>query len=113
MVGLAACLLICGCRTSPYITATISNGSGDLLQQMQMDYPSASFGKDKLPPGAQYVYRFKLQGSGKPHLEFLDSSGMAHSADGPELEEGQEGTLDIHIAPAYSVSWEPLLRNRE
>lgn len=115
---LAATFLVCtlgmiaSCRPSPYVQTTITNATGDNLQQIQVDYPSASFGKDKLSEGAVYAYRFKLQGSGKPHLEFLDSSGKVHSADGPDLEEGQEGTLDIRIAPAYNVSWAPVLRSK-
>jgi hypothetical protein len=77
-----------------------------------MDYPSASFGKDKLADNGVYLYRFKIQGSGKPHLEFLDSSGKSHAADGPELQEGEQGALGIRIAPAYSVSWQPSLRTQ-
>ncbi len=107
-----ACLALAACKPSPYVRMTITNSSGDTIQEVQMDYPSASFGKDKILPGATYPYRFKIQGSGKPHLAFLDSKGKSHSADGPELDEGELGTLDVRIAPAYSVSWQPSLRHQ-
>jgi len=94
-----------GCKPSPYVRTTITNSSGDNLQQVELDYPSASFGRDKIAAGAVYAYRFKILGRGKPKLQFLDSAGKPHQAEGPELHEGQAGTLDIRIAPAYSVAW--------
>lgn len=98
-------LFVAGCKPSPYVRTTITNSSGDNLQQLELDYPSASFGKNKLPTDGAYSYRFKIVGSGKPHLQFQDSSGKEHQADGPDLREGQSGTLEIRIAPAYSVAW--------
>jgi hypothetical protein len=112
LVGLAACLSLAACKPSPYVQTTVTNASGDSLQQVEIDYPSASFGKDKLPDNGVFNYRFKIQGSGKAHLEFLDSKGKSHAADGPELQEGQSGTLEVRITPAYSVSWLPQLHDR-
>ena len=100
-----AALCMLGCKPSPYVRTTITNSSGDNLQQVELDYPSASFGRDKIPAGGIYSYRFKILGRGKPKLQFLDSSGKSHQAEGPELHESQAGTLDIRIAPAYSVGW--------
>ena len=111
-IAIALTCAICGCRPSPYIQATITNASGDNLQQVQVDYPSASFGKDKLPNGVTYPYRFKIQGSGAPHIEFTDSSGKSHKADGPALAEGESGTLGIRIEPAYLVTWQPQLHQQ-
>jgi len=101
------CLVIgvVGCKPSPYVRTTITNSSGDNLQQVELDYPSASFGRDKIPDGGAYAYRFKILGRGQPKLQFLDSSGKSHQAEGPELHESQAGTLDIRIGPAYSVAW--------
>ena len=96
---------VLGCKPSPYVKTTITNVSGDNLQQVELDYPSASFGRDKIPAGGAYAYRFKILGRGKPKLQFLDSSGKSHQAEGPELHESQAGTLDIRIGPAYSVGW--------
>jgi len=107
--SLACAFAVAGCRTSPYVQTTITNATGDNLQQIQVDYPSASFGKDKLPNGAAYPYRFKVQGSGAPHIEFTDSAGKNHKADGPSLAEGDTGTLDIRITPGYNVTWQPSL----
>jgi hypothetical protein len=107
--ALCCALALAGCRPSPYVQTTITNATGDALQQLQVDYPSASFGKDKLPDNASFLYRFKIQGSGAPHIEFTDSSGKQHKADGPPLSEGESGTLDIRITPGYSVTWQPML----
>jgi hypothetical protein len=98
-------VVVAGCKPSPYVRTTITNVSGDSLQQLELDYPSASFGRNKLPPGDTYSYRFKIIGEGKPHLQFQDSSGKQHQADGPDLKDGEKGTLEIRIAPAYSVAW--------
>lgn len=108
--------MMCGmvaCRRSPYVHATLVNVTGDTLQQVEVNYPSASFGKDRIAAGAQFEYRFKIQGSGKPHIDFLDSRGKEHSADGPQLNEGEAGTLEIRITPGYSVAWARTLNKNQ
>ena len=76
---------------------------------LEVDYPSASFGVGALASGAEYQYRFKIQGSGPVKLQFTDASGKTHTASGPVVTEGEQGTLLITISPADDVSWLPNL----
>jgi len=94
-----------GCH-SAFVRATIVN-HGTQVRLLEMDYPSASFGTTKLDGGAEYHYRFKVQGSGTVKLDFVDAQGKAHHAVGPELDEGQEGTLLVTIDEAGNVDWKP------
>jgi len=109
LLGIAL-IPLTACKPSPYVQMTVTNASGDTVQQLQVDYPSASFGKDRLADGAGFNYRFKIQGEAKLHIEFLDSKGKQYQADGPELNDGQQGTVGVRIAPGFTVSWQPALR---
>jgi hypothetical protein len=95
-----------GCH-STFVQATIVNHSGTPLRLVEVDYPSASFGTTNLNNAAEYHYRFKIQGSGTVKLNFVDATGKAHHAVGPELDEGQEGTLLVTIDESHNVSWTP------
>ena len=94
-----------GCH-SAFVRATIVN-RGNQVRLIEVDYPSASFGTTNLEKDAEYHYRFKVQGSGTVKLDFVDALGKAHHAVGPELDEGQEGTLVITIDESGNVKWEP------
>jgi hypothetical protein len=114
----SACSLIClisffllcsgGCR-SAFVSTTIANHSDRPVTLLEVDYPSASFGVGALASGAEYQYRFKIQGSGPVKLQFTDVSGKTHTASGPVVAEGEHGTLLITISPADDVSWLPNL----
>lgn len=97
-----------GCH-SAFVQTTIVNQSGTSLRLVELDYPSASFGISNLDQQAEYHYRFKIQGSGSVKLQFVDAQGVAHRATGPELDEGQEGTLLVTINKAGNVAWTPTL----
>ena len=64
---------------------------------LQVDYPSASFGVQRLAPGQVFHYRFKLLGSGPVKLTFIDAQNHEHAVTGPSLNEGQEGTLAVSV----------------
>lgn len=98
-LGIAA-----GCR-SAFITATLHNNSSAPLRLLEVDYPSASFGVNALAARATFPYRFKVEGSGRLKIQFTDSAGGIHTATGPELQQGEEGSLDIAIDSADKVSW--------
>lgn len=97
-----------GCR-SAFVSTTITNNSGAQVTLLEVDYPSASFGVGALAPGAQFHYRFKIQGGGPITLQFTDRSGKTHTASGPDLQEGQQGTLQVTIDPSDNISWIPNL----
>jgi VCBS repeat-containing protein len=101
-------LILGGCR-SAFVSTTIANHSGKPVSLLEVDYPSASFGVGTLATGGEYHYRFKIQGSGSIKLQFTDSSGKTHTVSGPDITEGEQGTLQINIGPADEISWVPNL----
>lgn len=91
---------------SAVVDATIVN-QGPALRVVEFDYPSASFGTNVLPSGGRYHYRFKIQGSGPITLHFEDSKGQSHTAEGPVIQQGQEGSITATIADDNSsVHWD-------
>lgn len=100
------CFDFAGCR-SAFVSATITNNSAAQVNLIEVDYPSASFGVGSLAAGAQFHYRFKILGSGPVKLQYTDVSGKEHTATGPDLQEGQQGSLRIDIDASGNVSWTP------
>ena len=101
---LVAAVGLSGCR-SRYVEATVHNGSGAAVTVVEVDYPSASFGKELLADGADYHYRFKVQGDGPLKVLWTDSGNKDHTVGGPQLREGSEGTLAVTIK-ANDAAWD-------
>jgi hypothetical protein len=99
----AILLLATGCH-SAFIDATISNHTGKPISPVEVDYPSASLGTPTLSPNQDFHYRFKVQGSGDLKLLYTDSAHVDHTAAGPHLSEGDEGSLAVTISPD-GVHW--------
>ena len=98
-----------GCH-SPYVTTTVSNHTPTSVTLVEVDYPSASFGADALAAGADYHYRFKILGDGPTKLLWTDAAQQSHTVSGPNLNEGQEGTLTATITPT-TATWQSNLRS--
>jgi hypothetical protein len=81
----------------------VKNASGSPVSLVEVDYPSASFGKDVLRNDSVYHYRFKIQGSGPAKILWTDSKQVSHTAPGPSLSEGQEGILTVTITGPTAV----------
>ncbi len=96
-LGLAWLAVLAGCR-SRYVEADVTNATTAPVTLVEIDYPSASFGVGSLAAGATYHYRFKILGSGATKLLWTDAEHHDHTAAGPELHEGQQGTLSVTIA---------------
>jgi hypothetical protein len=109
LAALSVITLLAGCH-SRFVETTIDNRSSTPLQLIEVDYPSASFGVGSLAANSQFHYHFKIQGSGPLKLEFTDAKGQVHNVDGPELNQGQEGSLTIAIGPDGKVNWQPDLK---
>lgn len=103
LLGPAVLLLATGCH-SAFIDATLRNRTGRAVTLVELDYPSASFGTQTLSPGQDFHYRFKLLGSGKVKLIYTDSANVVHTVPGPQLDEGNEGSLSVTIQPS-GVQW--------
>lgn len=109
MLALASFSLLQGCH-SHYIQTTITNNSGTPLNVIQVEYPSASFGTQRLLPGGTFQYRFKLLGSGPIKISFIDGKNVEHSQTGPQLNEGQEGMLNISLAAGNHAEFQTSLK---
>jgi hypothetical protein len=96
--GLSAVGVVClgGCR-SAYVEADVVNATGAAVTLVEVDYPSASFGVESLAAGTTFNYRFKVLGSGPTKVMWTDAARVDHTAAGPELREGQQGTLTVMI----------------
>lgn len=102
-------VLIAGCR-SPYVQTTVINSGTTALHNIEVDYPSASFGISSLDPGATFHYRFKIQDAGRMKVQFFDSAQKSHSGKGPYITQGQQGTLTITLDGNGKNQWAAQLR---
>jgi hypothetical protein len=111
-LGIAALglLALAGCH-SAFINATISNRSNVPVTLVEVDYPSASFGVQRLAPGENYQYRFKIIGTGQAKLLWSEPSKPDQKSTGPELHESDEGTLAITFRPNAPPAWDIHLKN--
>jgi hypothetical protein len=108
-VFLAATLFsVTGCH-SYHIDTTIENRTGADIQLLEVDYPSASFGADRIASGAVYHYRFQVNGSGPLKIEYTTGDGKQVQIDGPTLVERQQGQLKIVLLPAGKAQFLPQL----
>ena len=98
IAGLVGVVLVGGCK-SPYVSATVRNDTGGDVRLVEVDYPSASFGRESLAADAVYPYRFKILGSGATKVSWTDAARKQHSSDGPQLHEGQQGQMEITLTP--------------
>jgi hypothetical protein len=104
----ASLLAATGCH-SAYIEATVKNTTATPVSLVEVDYPSASFGRESLAAGAEYHYRFKVLGNGPTKVLWTDASHQDHTVPGPTLHEGDDGTLSITLTPA-TASWNLTLK---
>jgi hypothetical protein len=106
----ASLLAATGCR-SRYIEATVTNATASPVSLVEVDYPSASFGRESIPAGADYHYRFKVLGDGPTKVLWTDATHRDHTVPGPTLHEGDEGTLTVTLTPA-TATWNLTLKPR-
>lgn len=108
LVALAALILTVGCRAKLVEVRVVNSGTTD-LHNVEVDYPSASFGMSNLAPGATYTYRIQLQDAGRMKVEFSDSKEQPHSGKGPYVKEGQQGTLTLTLDASGKNQWDSQL----
>jgi hypothetical protein len=94
----AASLFQAGCH-SYHVDATVENRTGAPIQLLEIDYPSASFGRDKLATGELFNYRIQLQGSGPLKVHYTTADRHQVDINGPTVRERQEGALRIVLVP--------------
>lgn len=99
MVLGAGSLTVAGCK-SPHVEVTVVNQTGAEVRLLEVDYPSASFGVDVIKAGDSTHYRIQVQGRGKVKVQYTGQSEKQVQVTGPELMEGEQGTLAITLEPS-------------
>ncbi len=107
MLVLGAMMGMAGCHSS-FVQATVVNHTGGTLHIFEVDYPSASFGSSELGNGASFHTRFKIIGDGQAKLSWTAADQRDHTSKGPDLREGEEGSLVITIGPTQAA-WDTQL----
>jgi hypothetical protein len=97
-----------GCR-SHHIDVTVENRTGAAIELLEVDYPSASFGADRLAAGEVFRYSIQVRGSGPVKVEYTKSDGRQAQMSGPTLAEHQEGQFQIVLLPGGTAEFHPHL----
>ena len=105
---MAALLIFTGCHTHPF-EITVENRSGTPIRLLEVDYPSASFGADKLAVGEVFRYSIQVRGGGPLKVEYTGSDGRQAQMNGPTLAEHQEGRVQIVLLPSGKADFYPKL----
>jgi len=100
--------LLAGCH-SYHVETTVENRTGGAIQQLEVDYPSASFGDDRLDAGGVFHYRIQVQGSGPLKVQYTTGDERQIHIDGPALAERQEGSLQIVLLRGGKAEFHPQL----
>jgi hypothetical protein len=87
----------------------VENRTGQPIQLLEVDYPSASFGANKLDAGEIFHYRIQLRGSGPVKVQYTADGGRQTQIDGPSVAERQEGVLQIVLLPGGKAEFHPQL----
>ena len=98
-----------GCRSygSYWIDADVENQTGEPIHELEVDYPSASFGINSLAPGGAMHYRFQIRGSGPIKVAYTFEDGKSVHSQGLNLTEREHGNLIIRLSPQGKVDFVP------
>jgi hypothetical protein len=107
-LAVSALIAIAGCH-SYHVDATVENRTGAAVKLLEVDYPSASFGKDVLAANEVFHYRIQLRGSGPFKVQYTSGDGRLAQVDGPSAAELQEGALKIVLLPGGKAEFYPEL----
>lgn len=105
-----SCVLLAATACHSYhVDATVENQTGADIQLLEVDYPSASFGVDRIASGANFHYRFQIRGSGPLKITYTDPGDKQIQIAGPTLVERQQGQLTIVLLPGGKAQFLPKL----
>ena len=88
--------VLAGCRAR-MVKMKLINTSAQPISTIIVDYPSATFGKDRLAPGETFMSPVKLTDDGALKVHFRDANGGNHAYTGPMLHRNEEGSIDISL----------------
>jgi hypothetical protein len=109
VIACAGMLNAVACK-SYWVDARMENNTGQIIHEIEVDYPSASFGANTLAPGAALQYRFQIRGAGPLKVEYTSGDGKTAQAQGLTLTEHQQGQLTIRLLPQGKVDFLPKLQ---
>jgi hypothetical protein len=101
-IVIAAALALSGCR-SHVVKVNLKNTSTDVVKTIIVDYPTATFGKDKLAPNEIFSYAIKPLEPGMLKIQFTDALGTIHSYVGTPLHKDDDGVLDVNLSQSGAV----------
>jgi hypothetical protein len=104
--------LFSGCH-SYHVETSVENRTGGAIQLLEVDYPSASFGDNRLDAGGVFHYRIQLRGSGPLQVQYTTKDERQIHTDGPVLTERQEGSLQIVLLPEGKAEFHPELTPKQ
>ena len=73
-IAIPAIGMAMGCH-SYHIETTVENRTGAAIELLEVDYPSASFGSDRLAADGVYRYRIQLRGDGPLKVQYTGADG--------------------------------------
>jgi hypothetical protein len=83
------------------------------VNRVEVNYPGGSFGVQSIAPHSSYHYRFHILTEDRVEMDFTDAAGKKEDVKGPELDQGEEGTLRIDIQAGDKVVWSTNLTPRK
>jgi hypothetical protein len=93
-----------GCR-SYWVDTTVENKTGQPVHELEVDYPTASFGANSLAAGEVMHYRFQIRGSGPIKVDYIAADGKLGHGQGLTLVERQHGQLTVRLLPLGKVEF--------
>jgi phage gp46-like protein len=96
--------IVCGCK-SYWIDATVENHTGQAIHELEVDYPSASFGSNGLASEAVMHYRFQVRGDGPIRVEYIGEGDKTIHGQGLTLSDHQQGQIVIRLLPKGKVEF--------
>jgi hypothetical protein len=111
LIAFAALSALCGCK-SAWVQATVVNNEDTPVNLVEVNYPGGSFGVQNIAPHSTFQYRFHILADDRVDMDFTDAAGHSVDVKGPELDQGEEGTLRIDIQAGDKVIWSTHLTRR-
>jgi hypothetical protein len=106
LVGLSGC-------QSPWVQATVVNDQDTPVNLVEVNYPGGSFGIQSIAAHSNFRYRFHILLNDAITMDFTDAASHNHTAKGPQLNQGEAGTLRIAIEADNTVLWTPALARQK
>ncbi|HZD95956.1 MAG TPA: hypothetical protein VE133_16970 [Candidatus Sulfotelmatobacter sp.] len=102
-------LMLTSCR-GHMLTIRLVNTSAEPVSTIIVDYPSATFGKDRLAPGETFSSPVKITDAGALKVQFTDAKGARHSYTGPALHSNDKGSIEVKFDQHGAVAEPNLTR---